>query len=353
MYLLNDTIKSIRKELNKDALNQARERLANQARPAGSLGVMEDVAARLAAIKGNIDVKLEHKVIITCAGDHGVTEEGVSLFPSDVTPQMVYNFAAGGASVNVIAKHAGAVVKAADIGVNHDFDPDLPIFHKKIRHGTANFTKEPAMTRDEAVASIEAGIEIVNELIDHGNLDILGTGDMGIGNTTPSSAIIAAFSGIPPEKLTGRGTGIDDKALQNKINVIKKGLALHKPDPKDPVDVLSKVGGLEIGALAGLVLGGAAKGIPVICDGFISTAGALIACELEPAAKNYLFASHRSVEAGHDFMHERLGLAPLIDLKFRLGEGTGAAVCMELVDLATRILADIKTFEEVGIADVQ
>ncbi len=353
MQLLNDTIKSINKTLDEDALQKARERLANQARPAGSLGVMEDIAARLAAIKGCIDVRLERKVIITCAGDHGVTEEGISLFPSDVTPQMVYNFAGGGASVNVIAKHAGAVVKAADIGVNHDFEPDLPIFHKKVRYGTANFTKQPAMTRNEAVASIEAGIEIVNELTEQDNVDILGTGDMGIGNTTPSSAIIAAFSGIDPERLTGRGTGIDDRALQNKIDVIKKGLALHNPNPKDPIDVLSKVGGLEIGALAGLVLGGAAKGIPVICDGFISTAGALIACELEPAAKNYLFASHRSVEAGHIFMHERLGLSPLIDLQFRLGEGTGAAVCMELVDLATRILADIKTFEEVGITDVQ
>jgi nicotinate-nucleotide--dimethylbenzimidazole phosphoribosyltransferase len=244
-------------------------------------------------------------------------------------------------------------VKAADIGVNHDFDPTLPIFHKKVRYGTANFTKEPAMTRREAILSIEAGIEIVNELEDRSPVDLLGTGDMGIGNTTPSSAIIAAFSGIEVEQLTGRGTGIDDEGLKNKIAVIKKGLALHRPDPTDPIDVLSKVGGLEIGGIAGLVLGAAAKGIPVICDGFISSAGALIACELVPAAKLYLFASHKSVEIGHQFIHDRLGLAPLIDLKFRLGEGTGAAVCMELLDLSTRILADIKTFEEVGIHNAQ
>jgi nicotinate-nucleotide--dimethylbenzimidazole phosphoribosyltransferase len=353
MRLLDQTIASIQPALNEGAFHAAKERLANQAKPAGSLGVMEDIAARLAAIKGAIDVKLSNKRIVTCAGDHGVTEEGVSLFPSEVTPQMVYNFARNGASVNVIAKHAGAVVKAADIGVNFDFEPDLPIFHKKVRYGTANFTREPAMSREEAVLSIEAGIDIVNELEAEARVDILGTGDMGIGNTTPSSAIIAAFSGIAVEKLTGRGTGIDDRMLENKIAVIKKGLSLHRPDPSDPIDVLSKVGGLEIGALAGLVLGAVARGIPVVCDGLISTAGALIACELCPAAKNYLFAGHKSVEIGHAFMHERLGLKPLIDLKFRLGEGTGAAVCMELLDLATRILADIKTFEEVGIRNAQ
>jgi len=350
MSLLEQTIAAIPAQLDQDALAGAKERLANQARPPGSLGIMEDIGARLAGIKGTINVKLTNKRVITCAGDHGIAEEGVSLFPAAVTPQMVLNFAAGGASVNVIGSHAGAVVKAADIGVNYDFDSALPIFHKKVRHGTANFTREPAMTREEAVRSMEAGIEIVNELDAEAPVDLLGTGDMGIANTTPSAAIIAAFSGIPASSLTGRGTGIDDAALANKVAVIEKGLALHKPDPKDPIDVLSKVGGLEIGGLAGLVLGAAAKGIPVICDGLISTAGALIACELAPAAKQFLFASHKSVEIGHKYMHDRLGLDPLIDLKFRLGEGTGAAVCMELLDLATRILADIKSFKEVGIA---
>ncbi len=353
MSLLEQTLGRISPAIDEDAFNKAKQRLADQAKPAGSLGIMEDISARLAGIKGCIDVKLANKQIITCAGDHGVVEEGVSLFPSEVTPQMVYNFVNGGASVNVLGKHAGAVVRVADIGVAHDFDPGLPIFHKKVRHGTANFTKEPAMTRADAVKSIEAGIEIVNELDAEQPVDLLGTGDMGIGNTTPSSAVIAVFSGIEVEKLTGRGTGIDDKGLENKISAIKRGLALHQPDPKDPIDVLSKVGGLEIGGLAGLVLGAAAKGIPVICDGLISTAGALIACELNPAAKNYLFASHKSVEIGHAYMHEHLGLEPLIDLRFRLGEGTGAAVCMELLDISTRVLADIKTFEEVGITDVQ
>jgi len=352
MSLLQQTIGAISPTLDQEALAAAKQRLADQAKPAGCLGVMEEIGARLAAIKGTIDVRLTNKQIITCAGDHGVCEEGVSLFPAEVTPQMVLNFVGGGASVNVIGKHAGAIVKAADIGVNYDFDPGLPIFHKKVRKGTGNFTKEQAMTREEAVASIEAGIEIVEELQAEAPVDLLGTGDMGIGNTTPSTAIIAAFSGLPVETLTGRGTGINDEGLANKITVIKKGLDLHKPDPRDPLDVLAKVGGLEIGGLAGLVLGAAAKGIPVICDGLISTAGALIACELAPAARQYLFASHKSVEVGHKYMHDRLGLEPLIDLKFRLGEGTGAAVCMELLDLSTRILADIKTFEEVGISQV-
>jgi len=352
MELIEKSIAAIQ-PLNRAVFDQADERLANQARPAGSLGTLEPVSASLAAIFGTLDVHLDHKVIITCVGDHGVTEEGVSLFPQEVTPQMVFNFVNGGASINVLGKHAGARVVAADLGVNYDFEPDLPIFHKKVGKGTANFARMPAMTREEAVRSVEAGIEIVNELKADGPLDMLGTGDMGIGNTTPSSAVIAAFSGIPAAKLTGRGTGIDDDALANKIRVIEDALKLHQPDPDDPLDVLAKVGGFEIGGLAGLVVGAAAAGIPVVCDGLIATAGALIACELAPAAKDYLFASHRSVEAGHRFMHERLGVEPLLDLQFRLGEGTGAAVAMELLDAATRVLCDIKTFEEVAIVDAQ
>ena len=352
MELIEKSIASI-KPLNDAVFEQANERLANQARPAGSLGLLEPASARLAAIFGTLDVRLDNKVIITCAGDHGVTEEGVSLFPQEVTPQMVFNFVNGGASINVLGRHAGARVIAADLGVNYDFEPDLPIFHKKVGKGTANFARVPAMSRVDAEKSVTAGIEIVNELLAEGPVNLLGTGDMGIGNTTPSSAVIAAFSGIAVERLTGRGTGIDDAALANKIRVIEQALALHRPDPSDPLDVLAKVGGFEIGGLAGLVIGAAAAGIPVVCDGLIATAGALIACELAPAAKAYLFASHRSVEVGHRFMHERLGVEPLLDLRFRLGEGTGAAVAMELLDAATRVLCDIKTFEEVAIVDAQ
>ncbi len=352
MEILEKAIASI-KPVDKEIFETANQRLADQARPAGSLGLLEPASARLASIAGTLDVRLENKVIVTCAGDHGVVAEGVSLFPQEVTPQMVYNFVNQGASINVLAKHAHATVQVADLGVNFDFEPELPIFHKKIGKGTANFARQPAMTREDAVRSVEAGIEIVNELLEKGPVDILGTGDMGIGNTTPSSAIIAAFSGIAVEKLTGRGTGIDDKALENKIKVIENALALHRPDPKDPLDVLSKVGGFEIGGLAGLVIGAAAAGIPVVCDGLIATAGALIGCELAPAARAFLFASHRSVEVGHKFMHEHLGLKPLLDLELRLGEGTGAAIAMELLDAATRVLCDIKTFEEVAIKNAQ
>jgi nicotinate-nucleotide--dimethylbenzimidazole phosphoribosyltransferase len=352
MKLLKRSIAAIQPS-NENVYAQANERLANQARPAGSLGILEPASARLAGIFGTLDVRLDNKVIVTCAGDHGVTDEGVSLFPQEVTAQMVFNFVNQGASINVLAKHAGARVKVADLGVNYDFEPELPIFHKKVGKGTANLAHVPAMSRADAVRSVEAGIEIVNELMAEGPVKMLGTGDMGIGNTTPSSAVIAAFSGLAVDKLTGRGTGIDDAALANKIRVIEQALALHRPDPKDPLDVLAKVGGFEIGGLAGLVIGAAAAGIPVVCDGLIATAGALIACELAPPAKAYLFASHRSVEVGHRFMHERLGVQPLLDLKFRLGEGTGAALAMELLDAATRVLCDIKTFEEVAIEDAQ
>ncbi len=330
---------------------KAEQRLGNQARPAGSLGTMEPLSSQLAAIAGTIDVRLSRKVIVTCAGDHGVVEEGVSRFPREVTPQMVYNFVDGGAAINVLARHAGAEVRAADIGVAHDFEPELPIFHKKIGRGTANFTKGPAMTRGEAIASLEAGIAIVDELFAEGRVDLIGTGDMGIGNTTPSSAIIAVYSGLPVPELTGRGTGVDDEGLQRKIRAIEKGISVNAPDPGDPVGVLARVGGFEIGALGGLVIGAAARGVPVVCDGLISTAGALIACELAPAARAYLFAGHRSEEIGHRYMHERLGLRPLLDLGFRLGEGTGAAMAMELMDAATRILSEIKTFDEVGIVN--
>jgi nicotinate-nucleotide--dimethylbenzimidazole phosphoribosyltransferase len=209
------------------------------------------------------------------------------------------------------------------------------------------------MSRADAIKSMEAGIEIVEELFNRGPVHIIGTGDMGIGNTTPSSAIIAVYSELPVSQLVGRGTGVDDKGMRRKINAIEAGIELNHPEPSDPLDVLSKVGGLEIGGLAGLVIGAAARKIPVVCDGLISTAGALIACETAPKAREYLFASHKSVEAGHQFMLDRLSLEPLLDLRLRLGEGTGAALAMELLDAATRVLCEIKTFEEVAIGDAQ
>jgi len=352
MTMLEKTIRNIHRP-NTTVYEQAKERLRRQARPAGSLGILEDVGARLAGIFETLDVRLTHKIIVTCAGDHGVCAEGVSLFPSEVTSQMVYNFIHAGASINVLARHANARVEVADLGVAHDFPADLPIFHKKVGRGTKNLSTGPAMTREEAVKSIENGIEIIDELVKNGPVHLLGTGDMGIGNTTPSTAIIACFSHLPVSQLCGRGTGIDDNGLMKKISAIERGLTCNSPDPDDPIDVLAKVGGFEIGGLAGLVIGAAANNIPVICDGLISTAGALIACKLAPAARNYLFAGHKSVEVGHRFMLEELNLEPLLDLQFRLGEGTGAALAMELMDAATRILIEIKTFEEVAIADAQ
>ncbi|MFO8085421.1 MAG: nicotinate-nucleotide--dimethylbenzimidazole phosphoribosyltransferase [Desulfobacterales bacterium] len=352
MELLQETINRI-KDPDIKFYEAAMERLRQQARPAGSLGLLEEVGARLAGIFGTLDVRLKHRNVVTCAGDHGVCEEGVSLFPSEVTAQMVYNFVNEGASINVLARHAGALVHVADFGVNHDFRPDLPIFHKKIRKGTRNFTKDPAMTREEAIRSIEAGIEIVEQLFQDGPVDILGTGDMGIGNTTPSTAIIAVYSGISVHRLAGRGTGIDDSGMERKIKAIEKGIEINQPDRFDPLDVLAKVGGFEIGGLAGLVIGAAARSIPVVCDGLISTAGALIASEISPKAQKYLFASHNSVESGHRFMLDHLGLKPLLNLGLRLGEGTGAALAMELMDAATRILFEIKTFDEVAIQDAQ
>jgi nicotinate-nucleotide--dimethylbenzimidazole phosphoribosyltransferase len=352
MSLLQKTINHI-KEPDRKFYEAARERLRHQARPAGSLGLLEEVGARLAGIFGTLDVRLKNKIVVTCAGDHGICEEGVSLFPSEVTPQMVYNFVNDGASINVLARHAGARVCVADLGVNHDFESTLPIFHKKVRKGTRNFAKGPAMTRNEAIRSVEAGIEIVEELFQDGPVDILGTGDMGIGNTTPSTAIIAVYSKLPVSKLVGRGTGVDDLGLERKIKAIETGIKINQPDPSDPLDVLAKVGGFEIGGLAGLVIGAAARSIPVICDGLISTAGAMLACEISPQTRAYLFAGHNSVEVGHRFMLDYLKLEPLLNLKLRLGEGTGAALAMELIDAATRILFEIKTFDEVAIRDAQ
>ncbi|MFO7839826.1 MAG: nicotinate-nucleotide--dimethylbenzimidazole phosphoribosyltransferase [Desulfosalsimonadaceae bacterium] len=352
MSTLSETINKI-VPIEKKAYENAWNRLAAQARPAGSLGMLEEAAARLSGIKKTLDVQLHNKHILTCAGDHGIVDEGVSLFPQEVTAQMVYNFVSGGASINVLARHAGARVMVADFGVNHDFPSGLPIFHKKIRKGTHNFAKKMAMTTEEAIAAIEAGIAVVEDLGGASAVDMIATGDMGIGNTSPSTAIIAAFSAIPLHKLTGRGTGLDDKGLSHKTAVIEAALKRHNPDPKDPLDVLAKVGGFEIAGIAGIVLGAAACKIPVISDGLISTAGTLIATEMAPAVKDYLFTAHQSVESGHRYMLARIGVQPLLHLNMRLGEGTGAALAMEILDAATRVLAEIKTFDEVAIQNAQ
>jgi nicotinate-nucleotide--dimethylbenzimidazole phosphoribosyltransferase len=326
-------------------------RLRSQIRPRGSLGQLETIAARLAGIERSLTFDFRKKLIFTMAGDHGVAHEGVSAYPQEVTAQMVYSFVQEWASINVLARHVGAEVRVVDCGVAADLPRDWPIIHRKLGRGTSSFTVGPAMSREEAVSGLLLGAELVAKAYGSEGYQLVGTGDMGIANTTPSTAIIAVLSGKPVAELTGRGTGIDNAVLAQKIAVIEKGLAVNQPDPGDPLDILSKVGGFEIAALAGALLGAAATKSPLICDGFIATAGALIACQLAPATKDYLFLSHRSQEMGHDTMAELLGLEPILDLKMRLGEGTGSVLAMTIVEAAAKVLMEIKTFAEAGVTD--
>ncbi|MDP1854243.1 MAG: nicotinate-nucleotide--dimethylbenzimidazole phosphoribosyltransferase, partial [Candidatus Omnitrophota bacterium] len=316
----------------------------------GSLGRLEEFARMFVAMTENKKPILGKKVIFTFAGDHGVTEEGVSAYPKEVTQQMVFNFLRGGAGINVLARHAGADVVVVDIGVDHDFRELDGLINLKVINGTKNFTKGPAMTRDNAVRCIETGIELANGYAKKG-YKILGTGDMGIGNTTPSSAIAAVLTGRPVSEVTGKGTGITDESLQRKIKVIEKGINLNKPNSEDAIDVLSKVGGAEIGGIAGLILGAASNRIPVVIDGFISTAGALIAYCIEPKVKDYMFAAHNSVEIGHKAMLDKIGLRPILDLDLRLGEGTGAALAMMIIEAGLKIYKEMATFGEAGVAE--
>lgn len=349
MTIIDDCIARIG-PLDREAMEEAQNRQDNLTKPQGSLGVLEEMSVRMAGITGRVDPPLEKKVIFTLAGDHGVAAQGVSAYPPEVTPQMVLNFLNGGAGINVMARHVGAEVIVVDMGVNWDFEEDSGVVVRKVAKGTKNMTKGPAMTREEAIKAIEAGILLVEDQVKKG-LHIAGTGDMGIGNTTPSAAIAAALTGADVEKVTGRGTGVDDEGLKGKIAAIKKALEVNDPDPSDAVDVLAKVGGFEIGGIAGVILGCAANRVPVVIDGFISTAGALIACGLAPQAKDYITAAHRSVEIGHTTMLEHLGLRPLFDLDMRLGEGTGSALGINIAEAAVKILNEMATFSEAGVSE--
>lgn len=349
MDLLNDTLKNI-KPVNGEWYDIAQRHLDNLTKPPGSLGRLEEFARKFVAITENKKPMLDKKVIFTFAGDHGVTEEGVSAYPKEVTQQMVFNFLRGGAGINVLARHAGADVIVVDIGVDHDFGELDGLINLKVINGTKNFTKGPAMTRDNAVRCIETGIELANGYAKKG-YKILGTGDMGIGNTTPSSAIAAVLTGRPVSEVTGKGTGITDESLQRKIKVIEKGINLNKPNSEDAIDVLSKVGGAEIGGIAGLILGAASNRIPVVIDGLISTAGALIAYCIEPKVKDYMFAAHNSVEIGHKAMLDKMGLMPILDLNLRLGEGTGAALAMLMIEAGLKIYKEMATFGEAGVSE--
>jgi nicotinate-nucleotide--dimethylbenzimidazole phosphoribosyltransferase len=335
--------------LDETAMAEAQARQNALTKPPGSLGRLEKLSVQLSGITGQTLPRMDRKAVIVLAGDHGIVAEGVSAYPSEVTAQMVLNFLRGGAAINVLARQAGARVIVADVGVAAEL-PDHPnLLSRKIAHGTANMARQPAMSREQAVWAVETGIEIVLDEVERG-LDLVATGEMGIGNTTPASAITAVYTGLPVEQVTGRGTGVDDAGLARKVDAIERALVLHQPDPHDPLGVLAAVGGFEIGAIAGVCLGAAAHRVPVIVDGYISAAGALIAAALCPAAKLYLIASHLSVERGHGPLWERLGLQPLLDMDLRLGEGTGAVLAMHLVEAACRILAEMATFADAGVS---
>ncbi len=348
MGKLQDVLKNI-KPVDESRTALIQERLDNLIKPPGSLGRLEELAKRYCLVTGTDKPRIGNKIIFTCAGDHGVAEEGVSAFPKEVTPQMVYNFLRDGAGVNVLARQYGCRVIVVDVGVDHDFEPMEGLEIRKMGRGTRNMTKGPAMTREEAERAVLVGVEMVEKYRD--GLDIIGTGDMGIGNTTPSSAIVSVITGTDPVEVTGRGTGIDDHSLKGKIAIIKKAIAVNETDPQDSLGVLAKVGGYEIAAIAGLVIGAALHKIPVVVDGFISTAGALIAAEMNPLVKSYIIAAHQSVEIGHRKMLERLEQIPLLDLHLRLGEGTGAAIGISLVEAGVKILTEMATFADAGVSE--
>ncbi|MFB6290204.1 MAG: nicotinate-nucleotide--dimethylbenzimidazole phosphoribosyltransferase [Candidatus Bipolaricaulia bacterium] len=335
-------------EVSDEVRAEASRRMDSLTKPKGSLGKLEDLAIKIAGITRQLDPSLEAKYSLVFAGDHGVAEEGVSAYPQEVTVQMLGNFIHEGAAINVLGEYVESEVVVVDVGVASEEIPES-VIDRKIDKGTENFLTGPAMPRENALESLRVGYETVDELAGSG-LDLLGVGDMGIGNTTPSSAITSVMTGAPPEKVTGRGTGIDEKTLAEKVDAVKKGLEENNPDSDDPVDVLRKVGGYEIGAIAGAYLAGAANRVPLLVDGFITTAGALIAYGLEPRVADYMIASHRSLEEGHNVALDELGLEPLLDLNLRLGEGTGAALAMNLVEAAVSILNEMYTFEEAGVS---
>jgi nicotinate-nucleotide--dimethylbenzimidazole phosphoribosyltransferase len=347
LELLNKTLANI-KPLDEKAMAEARKRQGELTKPAGSLGRLEEVSIKIAGIQGKGKPQIKHKAMIVMAGDHGVVDEKVGNWPREVTAQMVENFLHGGAGINVLSRQVGARVVFVDMGVASDLKPDKQLIVKKVDYGTKNMCLGPAMTEAQAVKALEAGIEVVTAEAKKG-LDIVGTGDMGIGNTTASSAIFAALSGKTAAEVTGRGTGISDEQLQHKIDVIKRAMDVNKPNPEKPLDVLAKVGGFEIGGLAGVMLGAAAHGIPVVIDGFISGAAAMIATALSPRVKDYIIASHMSAEAGHAAMLNYLGLKPLLQLDLRLGEGTGAAIGLFIAEAGVRTLVEMATFVEAAV----
>lgn len=350
MELLNKTVASISAQ-DQQAREEAKARLDQLIMPHWALGKLMDLAIELAGMTGTIKPAVERKRIVTMAGDHGITASGVSAYPADVTIGMIAGILNGVAGVNVLARQAGAEVTLVDMGVADDLSafPAGAIVDRKVAMGTADFSKGPAMSREQAVQALENGIEVAFELAE--TTDVFGTGELGIGNTSPSSAIISVLCGLPLTTTTGRGAGVDDEQLKQKIAVIQRGIDINKPDANDPIDVLAKVGGLEIAGVAGMIIGAAAKRKPVIVDGFISTAAALVAGRIAPMCREYMISAHKSVEIGQKAALEDLGKEPMLDLNFRLGEGTGAAMAMNLVEGAVAILTEMATFAEAGVSE--
>ncbi len=340
---------------DKTWIDKAQTRTAQLVMPPRALGRLHEISERLCGILRTLTPSVEQKAVLVMAGDHGVVAEGISAFPQEVTGAMVQTFLNRGAGINAISNQVNAGVWVVDLGIIPELEPSAlkggdRLVVRKVAKGTANFAKGPAMTRDEATQAILTGFDLASNLFDK-KIDIIGTGDMGIGNTTPSAAIGALITGESVEKMVGRGTGIDDQGLQRKCHAIQKGIEINQPNPMDGVDVLSKVGGFEIGGIAGLTLAGAFHKRPVVIDGFISTAGALVAHRICPVVTDYLFAGHRSEEPGHDAMLKHLGLKPILDLGMRLGEGTGGALAMGIIEGAVRVFQDVLTFEEAGVPD--
>lgn len=345
MANLFDTLKKIQ-STNKDTENACKKRVDLLIKPKGSLGKLEEIVIKLAGIQNNLHPKVDKKAVVVCAGDHKIIEEGVATSKKDITLIQAVNMTRGLTGVCALAKHVNAEVVVVDVGIDNDV-PACPVIDKKVKYGADNFSKGPAMTREEAIKALEAGMVVAQSLIDKG-VNLLATGEMGIGNTTPSSAIVSVLGDFDPSVVTGVGANLPQNKVKHKADVIRKGIALNKPDKNDGIDVLSKVGGLEIGGMAGVMIAGAANKVPVVVDGFICTAAALIATTIEPKVKEYLFASHSSLELGASKASDLLGLETCLDMNMRLGEGTGAVLMFNIIEAATYMNDEMITFEEAG-----
>ncbi len=351
---LEKIVKDI-KPLDAEWIGKARERTAQLVMPPRALGRLHEISERLCGIRKTLKPVINRKAVLVMAGDHGVATAGVSAFPQEVTGEMVKTFLRGGAGINAICRHVDAEVWVVDMGIIPNLKPEPDdvgdrFLDRKVAQGTANLAKGPAMTRQAAQESIINGFQLAAELFQNG-VEILGTGDMGIGNTTPSAAIGTVITGTTIDEMVGRGTGVDDQGLARKRDAVRNGIQINQPDREDGLDVLSKIGGFEIGGIAGCVLAGAFHSRPVVIDGFISTAGALVAHALCPHVADYLFAGHCSEELGHRTMLKYLGLEPILDMGMRLGEGTGGALAMGIMEGALRVFNEVLTFEEAGVTD--